>query len=154
VPDTIVPAGWYDDGRGVTRYWNGSSWTDLASEAGPSSPNALKPLSRTASWTLTAFLWVVTLPILLVPLSLVVLALFNPSELIQGPSLAVRAGLACIGLAPVAVAASVCGYQKSRGRSVRILLPLALIVAGSVWWVALMGAWIVGIAGDESLRVD
>lgn len=40
---TTAPAGWYDDGRGSLRYWNGTQWTEHTA-----------PLARTADQTATA----------------------------------------------------------------------------------------------------
>lgn len=40
---TTAPAGWYDDGRGSLRYWDGTQWTEHTA-----------PLARTADQTATA----------------------------------------------------------------------------------------------------
>jgi Protein of unknown function (DUF2510) len=34
-PAALPPAGWYDDGSGRQRYWNGSAWTDHFADAQP-----------------------------------------------------------------------------------------------------------------------
>lgn len=31
--DRIAPPGWYDDGTGVARWWDGQRWTDRVGEA-------------------------------------------------------------------------------------------------------------------------
>lgn len=35
---SLPPPGWYNDGSGRTRYWNGSAWTDQYAPAGPPVP--------------------------------------------------------------------------------------------------------------------
>ncbi len=38
-----TPAGWYDDGSGRQRYWDGARWTEHFAPAAPSSPTAPQP---------------------------------------------------------------------------------------------------------------
>src|SRR5688500_16879214 len=40
VPTPAAPAGWYDDGSGRQRYWDGVGWTDHYAGAQPGSPAA------------------------------------------------------------------------------------------------------------------
>jgi len=37
-PPEGVPAGWYPDGRGAQRWWDGSAWTDATAAIPPSAP--------------------------------------------------------------------------------------------------------------------
>ena len=41
-----TPAGWYDDGSGNTRWWDGSAWTDRVQ---PAAPEALTPATPPVS---------------------------------------------------------------------------------------------------------
>jgi Protein of unknown function (DUF2510) len=37
---TNTPAGWYDDGRGALRYWDGTQWTEHTAPLAPAAPQA------------------------------------------------------------------------------------------------------------------
>ena len=37
---TITPAGWYDDGRGALRYWDGTQWTEHTAPLAPAADQA------------------------------------------------------------------------------------------------------------------
>ena len=58
----LAPAGWYDDGRGMLRYWDGTQWTEhTAPLAPPADQNATAPypatpedLTATAPYAATA----------------------------------------------------------------------------------------------------
>lgn len=43
-----TPAGWYDDGSGRQRYWDGAGWTEHFAPAAPSPPAPAAPSSPTA----------------------------------------------------------------------------------------------------------
>lgn len=43
------PAGWYDDGSGQQRWWDGTQWGDYAAPAVPSAPPGSQPKSRVAA---------------------------------------------------------------------------------------------------------
>ena len=40
------PAGWYDDGTGQQRWWDGSQWGQYASQAAATAPAGYQPKSR------------------------------------------------------------------------------------------------------------
>jgi TM2 domain-containing membrane protein YozV len=43
------PAGWYDDGTGKQRWWDGALWGDYAAPALPPVPAGYQPKSRVAA---------------------------------------------------------------------------------------------------------
>jgi hypothetical protein len=52
VPTPSVPAGWYDDGSGRQRYWDGSAWTDHYLDAqSPTPVGAGEATGATAAYT-------------------------------------------------------------------------------------------------------
>lgn len=44
-----TPAGWYPDGQGVTRWWDGTAWTEHTQEAGPKKGSVLKERASQAA---------------------------------------------------------------------------------------------------------
>jgi hypothetical protein len=46
VPTPAAPAGWYDDGSGRQRYWDGVGWTDQYADAQPGIPAAPPPAAN------------------------------------------------------------------------------------------------------------
>lgn len=57
--DASTPAGWYPDGSGGQRWWDGSTWT--AHYVAPDRPNAVPPEKARADRRLT---WVIVVGVL------------------------------------------------------------------------------------------
>lgn len=80
---TTTPPGWYDDGHGAVRWWDGARWTEHAQPAAPQHPSAVSTTPAAPGWQPASppsggrsKLWILWLVLGLLALGAVVTALF------------------------------------------------------------------------------
>jgi len=47
---TATPAGWYDDGTGVSRWWDGTTWTEQVQDSATAGASATPPAAATGGF--------------------------------------------------------------------------------------------------------